>query len=132
MGEKTSLAVSGLKTFLDLPMNGIGKLETTIMQVFAEQFPDGGSWTDLYDATNIATASERKKKGANLDRTAFTKALYNLIETKDVLDDAPGIKPRPKGALYRLLKIQPGHQVGLDTGTGSVGGREDRSVWVGP
>jgi hypothetical protein len=136
-GMKTSLGVSGLKTVLDMPSEGMTQLENTIRSVFTEQFPEGGTWTELYDATSDLTANERKKD-QKLDRKTFSAALRSLVENGAVIDEAGEVSPRPKGSKYRLLKIQSvqpkrGSEEGVreedkergQSGAESVGGRWD-------
>jgi hypothetical protein len=127
-GIKTSLAVSGLKTILDLPMDN--KLEKVICLAFAEQFLDGATWTALYEATNDLTAGSRKKD-SKLDRKLFSQALRTLVERQEVIDEANGMVPRPKGSLFHLAKVQPvqpatgseeGDGFGVEGGAVSVGG----------
>lgn len=126
-GIKTTLAVDGPRTVADMPMEALGQLEEIILTVF-QNFPDGATWTELYNLANIATAGDRKKAGACLDRSVFGRALTNLTKTRAVLDDAPldpetgeALKPRPKGAKFRFAKIQPATADGGSVGGGMIG-----------
>jgi hypothetical protein len=104
-GRKTTLVVERPRTIMDLPEEAIGFLEKVIVDEFDRCFPDGvATYTDLYNATDAATKDLRKKKDAMLDKAAFGKALKNVVENGAVIDEAEGVKPRPKGSFYRRAK----------------------------
>jgi hypothetical protein len=127
-GRRSSLAVTGLKNELDLPVASLGKLFQTAWEVHAEEFPEGAAWTDWYKAT--AKRMGQTKKGNELDRKAFSGAVKDLVTRKYIHDAADGVIPRPKGALY-LLMVQPEKREGrkgeTETGIG-VGGGGDLKV----
>jgi hypothetical protein len=119
-GVKSTLVVEGPRTMMDLPMEAIGFLEKVIVTEFDDRFPDGTAiYTELYNAADAATKDLRKKKDAKLDKGAFGKALRNVINSGQIIDEAPPRaegEQRPKGALYRRAKIQPTTQ---EDGSGS-------------
>jgi hypothetical protein len=128
-GVKTTLVVDGPRTLQDLPMEAVGFLERVIVTEFDSCYPEGtATWTELYDAVDAATADLRKKKGAHLDKTAFGKALNNVVGSGEIIDEAAG-RPegerRPKGALFRRAKAQPttgeGASVDQSGGAGKIG-----------
>jgi hypothetical protein len=133
-GMKTTLVVAGPRTALDMPLEDIGKLEQTIRTAFLAAFPgfpDGATWSELYDVANDATAHMRKKPGAKLDRSVPGRVLKMMVEVGEVIDDAAGMEPRPKGARFHLAKIQPA--TGKDGRSVGIGGCPvDRSVELPP
>jgi hypothetical protein len=128
-GDKTTLVVEGPRTLTDLPMEAIGFLEKVIVTEFDSCYPEGtATYTELYNATDAATADLRKKKGAHLDKTAFGKALNNVVAGGEIADEAPPRaegERRPKGALFRRVKAQPTTQdegsVDQSVGPGKIG-----------
>jgi len=129
-GPKTTLVVEGPRTLMDLPAEAIGFLEKIIVTEFDDCFPDGVAiYTELYNAADAATKDLRKKKDAKLDKGAFGKALKNVVASGAVIDEAEGVKPRPKGALYRRAeggrRVQPATREeepeGRPVGAGNIG-----------
>jgi hypothetical protein len=124
-GRKTTLVVEGPRTMMDLPAEAIGFLEKVIVTEFDDCFPDGvATYTELYNAADAATRDLRKKKDAHLDKAAFGKALRNVVENGTVIDEAEGVKPRPKGSFYRRPRTGQRPQPATEE-EGSVDGSVD-------
>jgi hypothetical protein len=132
-GLKTTLVVDGPRSWLDLPFDGIGRMEEAIREAVRaalRDLPDGAIWTELYKVADAATIDQHKRRGAHLDKTLFGSVIDYMVKQGEIIDDAPPRQKgerRPNGARFRCAEIQP------ETGNGrSANGWDGQLVEVEP
>jgi hypothetical protein len=128
-GPRTTLVVEGPRNWTDLPKAaGLeGAIREAVRGVFWNAPGRAAIWTELYRVADVATVGWRKKMGAHLDKSLFSRVVEGMVGSGEVRDEAAGMEPRPKGARLWWVEMQPGTPDGR-----SGGSLEDRLVELLP